>query len=75
MAYMALLFVLLWSEVLISRLVKSSGLSEWNLQAVVYVSICVSIIGVWTDSIPLSTCCMPPIKMYVVQGHLGDSVG
>lgn len=63
MAYMALLFVLLWSEFLISRLVKYSGLSEWNLQAVVYVSICVSIIGVWTDSIPLSICCMPPIKM------------
>lgn len=56
MAYMALLFVL---ESLISRLVKSSGLSEWNLQAAVYVSICVSVNGVWADSIPLSTCCMP----------------
>lgn len=60
---MALCFSVIW--VLISGLVKSFGLSEWNLQADVYISICASITDDRTDNIPLSTCCAPLIKKVV----------
>lgn len=67
MAYMALLFVFLWSGFWsvdwLSLLAFQNGICRLML----YVSICVSINGDRTDNIPLSTCCVPLIKKVQVQ--------